>query len=67
VEEGADFILTLWRPELDSRKSPVERHDLKGKMDACMVKNRDGETGDVALWFDAETLRIGEREESRRV
>ena len=57
IEEDADVILALWTV----RKG--DGSDLKG---CAILKNRDGETGDVALHFDGPYQRWAESTESLR-
>ncbi|MDH0898993.1 DnaB helicase C-terminal domain-containing protein [Comamonas aquatica] len=57
IEEDADVILALWT----ARKG--DGSDLKG---CAILKNRDGETGDVALHFEGPYQRWTESTESLR-
>jgi replicative DNA helicase len=57
IEEDADVILGLWT----HRKGDEGQGDIKG----CVVlKNRDGQTGEVALHFSGAYQRWGESTES---
>lgn len=57
IEEDADVILALWT----HRKGDEGQADIKG----CVVlKNRDGQTGELALHFDGQYQRWTESTES---
>jgi replicative DNA helicase len=64
VEEAADFLVTLCRPELASGLSEVERLEVKGQMFGAVVKNRRGPRPSFRLHFDSNTLRIGPCEDA---
>ena len=42
VEEAADFLLTLWRPELRSGLSAEAKADVRGDLEGRLCKNRRG-------------------------
>lgn len=60
VEEAADFLVTLWRPWLASKLSPMERQEVKGQLWCRLVKNRRGELGTSRLHFEHDSLRISD-------
>lgn len=57
IEEDADVILALWT----HRKGDEGQADIKG---CAVLKNRDGQTGEVALHFDGPYQRWAESTES---
>jgi replicative DNA helicase len=58
VEEAADFVLTMWRPELRTTLPPAERAEVRGDLSASLCKNRRGPLGKFRLHLDTDTLRI---------
>jgi len=60
VEECADFLLTMWRPELESGLSTEARREVAGQLMGAVVKNRRGPRPLFRLLFDAETLRVSD-------
>lgn len=58
VEEFADFLLTLWRPELRSILSPAEKAAVAGQLKGHLCKNRRGDEPLVHFHFDRPTQRI---------
>ncbi len=52
VEESCDFLLGAWRPEL------AQKPNSEGELTVSILKNRHGKTGEVAMRFDKQTLRI---------
>jgi replicative DNA helicase len=48
IEQDSDVVLGLWRPHLDS-------NDL----DVLALKVRQGNTGEVRLYFDGDTVALG--------
>jgi replicative DNA helicase len=58
VEEAADFVVCLWRPELDPSLSVEERREVGGQLLGRILKNRRGPLTDFRLDFDRETLRV---------
>ncbi len=65
VEEAADFLLTMWRPELDSSLAPEERREVAGQLYVAVVKNRRGPRPTCRLLLEHESLRIGDWPEDR--
>ena len=55
IEQEADIVLFLHRPELYERTS-----DQKGVAELIVAKHRSGPTGEVALQFTAEFTRFGD-------
>jgi replicative DNA helicase len=60
VEEAADFLVTLWRPELDPDLQPEGRREVAGQLMGALVKNRRGPRPPFRLAFDVQTLRIND-------
>ncbi len=60
VEEAADFLVTMWRPELAAGLPDVERREVGGQMFLAVVKNRRGPRPEFRLRFEADTLQISE-------
>lgn len=58
TEEACDFLLTLWRPELDTGLKPEDRREVSGQLFMSVCKNRRGPRLTCQLLFDRETLRI---------
>jgi replicative DNA helicase len=58
IEEAADFVVTLWRPELFSQMGPPERREVKGQLHGALVKNRRGPLVDFRLLLDERTLQL---------
>jgi len=58
VEENADFLMTLWRPELRSTLNTEERAAKRGQLKGHLVKNRRGPLPRLHFQLDAPTLRI---------
>jgi replicative DNA helicase len=60
VEEACEFLLTLWRPELDPDLNPEERREVAGQLMGSLVKNRRGPRPLFRLALDVHTLRIAD-------
>ena len=59
VEESADYLLGLWRPELAEGLSKTERLAFRGQFVIRVLKNRSGPAPKtVTLHFDPTSLRI---------
>ena len=59
IEEAADYILGLWRPELDKDLKEEERALYKGEMKIRVLKNRGNPSGRiVGLRFSLPSLKI---------
>ena len=59
VEEAADYVLGIWRPELSERLSAEEKAKKKGEFKVRVLKNRSGHAPKtVTLKFEPGTLRI---------
>jgi replicative DNA helicase len=59
VEEAADYLLGIWRPELSDRLSKDERAGKRGEFKVRVLKNRSGPAPKtVTLRFEPTTLRI---------
>lgn len=64
VEESADHIIGLWRPELALEISSEEKLKRETESKICwgVTKQRSGPTGQVDLIFDKKSLRIEDGE-----
>lgn len=61
VEESADYVLGVWRPELDDALKDEDRAEVRGVFKGRVLKNRSGPAPvPFELRFDHETLRIEE-------
>jgi KaiC/GvpD/RAD55 family RecA-like ATPase len=59
IEEAADYILGIWRPELRDTQTKDERERVRGEFKVKVLKNRHGRSGRVAtLRFERAALRI---------
>jgi hypothetical protein len=59
IEEAADYLLGIWRPELREGLPKEERLKLKGQLKARVLKNRHGPAPrTVTLHFEDTLLRI---------
>ncbi len=55
VEEAADFLLTMWRPEL----SPNGHREVEaGRIECSLAKNRRGRMGDFSMRIDRQSTAI---------
>ncbi len=62
VEESADYLLGLWRPELAEGLTKDQRRELRGQFIVRVLKNRSGPAPKtVTLHFDPTSLRIEPR------
>ena len=52
IEESADFLLGVWRPELS------EKGGAEGELIIAVLKNRHGPGGESSFYFNKKTLRI---------
>jgi KaiC/GvpD/RAD55 family RecA-like ATPase len=63
IVEASDYVLGLWRPELDLNLSPEERALYKGEMKVKVLKNRGGPSyREVTLRFTRPSLKIEQKE-----
>jgi 5S rRNA maturation endonuclease (ribonuclease M5) len=62
IEESADVLIGLWRPELEKDITDEERLKRQGesKMVGAVLKNRAGPTGQIIFRFDRRTLVVSE-------
>lgn len=60
VEEATDFLLTMWRPELDSNLSRLEKQERKEIIEASLVKNRRGEEPGFKMRIDRKSTEVTE-------
>lgn len=58
IEENADFMLTMWRPELSKKMKDIDRFHVQNQIHLSMVKNRRGPEPNFYLRFDKPTLQI---------
>jgi replicative DNA helicase len=59
IEEAADYLLGLWRPELRANLTKEARREVKGQFVARVLKNRSGPAPrTVMLQFEPASLRI---------
>lgn len=58
IEESADYMLGIYRPAADPKKTEDERTAVQHEMYCQILKNRWGRTGEIKLWFDGMTKRI---------
>src|SRR5262249_6548642 len=42
IEEAADYLIGLWRPELKEGLTREQREEKRGDLMACVLKNRSG-------------------------
>src|SRR5207249_1985539 len=60
IEEAADYLLGIWRPELAENLQREEREKVRGQFKVRVLKNRSGPAPKtLTLHFDTTTLRIG--------
>lgn len=55
AEEAADFVLGLWRPDIDKPEAKLSREET---LTVGLLKCRRGPTGQYDLVFDKKTLKI---------
>ena len=62
IEESADQVIGLWRPELEKDLSEEERvkREQESVLMAAVLKNRSGPTGLIKFRFDRTTLIVRE-------
>ena len=58
IEELADKVLMVFRPEYYHISIDIEGNDLRRVMQIHILKNKNGSTGVVNLFFDNDTLKI---------
>lgn len=63
IEEDADVICFIHRPEYYRIYSDKNRNDLHGKTEIIVAKNRNGNTGIIRLKFNAEHLNFDNLDE----
>lgn len=62
IEQDADMIGLLYRSAYYA-ENDEERQNLAGHANLVLAKNRNGPTGDVPLYFEAELMRFSTRED----
>lgn len=62
VEQDADVVLLLWRPEyyFDDKTSNEQRAKWQNKGELILAKQRNGPTGTVALYWDPPSMTFSE-------
>jgi DNA primase len=62
IEESADVLLGMWRPDLAEGLTQQEKDNLvkEGNFHIEVLKNRSGRTGKVTLHLNHETLRLSD-------
>lgn len=59
LEEAADYLLGIWRPELSEKIAKEQRRELRGQFKVRVLKQRGGPAPrTVTLHFEPTTLRI---------
>ena len=59
IEEAADYLLGLWRPELRANLTKEQRREVRGQFVVRVLKNRSGPAPrTVTLQFEPASLRI---------
>jgi replicative DNA helicase len=59
IEEAADYVLGLWRPELKDGLTKEQRQELRGQFKVRVLKSRNGPRNKtVTLHFEDSILRI---------
>src|SRR5262249_44832465 len=65
IEEAADYLLGIWRPELREGIDKQERAGVRGEFKVRVLKNRSGAAyKTITLHFEPTTLRIAPRDVS---
>lgn len=62
IEQDADMIGLLYRSAYYA-ENDEERQNLAGHANLVLAKNRNGPTGDIPLYFEAELMRFSTRED----
>jgi len=57
VEEAADFVIGMWRPDIDKREAQASETE---EIRIALLKNRKGSMTQIGLCFHKPTLRITE-------
>ncbi|MDR0865793.1 MAG: replicative DNA helicase [Candidatus Symbiothrix sp.] len=65
IEQDADIVCFIHRPEYYKIFEDNEGHDLRGKAEIIIAKHRNGSTGDVLLSFKSEYVRFQNLDEDR--
>lgn len=67
VEQDADTVLMLWRPEVyfDDKTPNEQRAKWQGRGELIVAKQRDGETGTIRLNWDGPTMTFSESQDIR--
>jgi replicative DNA helicase len=58
IEQDADIVCFIHRPEYYKIFEDAQGHDLRGKAEIIIAKHRNGSTGDVLLSFKHEFVRF---------
>ena len=51
IEQDADNVLMLWRPEYYAGPVDNDGNSIEGKAEVIIAKQRNGPTGKIALYF----------------
>ena len=65
IEDVADSIILLFRPEYYGIYEDIDHHDLHGLAKVIIAKNKYGETGEVWLRFNKSSGTISDMDQSR--
>jgi len=58
IEQDADLVMFLYRPEYYVSDREAEQNDLRGKAELIIGKQRNGPTGQIDLYFRRECARF---------
>jgi replicative DNA helicase len=58
IEQDADIVMFLYRPEYYMRQVDAQEQDLQGKAELIISKQRNGPTGTIDLYFRKECARF---------
>lgn len=58
IEQDADLVVFLYRPEYYNIIEDEEGNSLKGVMELIIAKFRDGALDTIRCWYDAEYIRV---------
>lgn len=65
IEDVADSIILLFRPEYYGIYEDIDHHNLHGLAKVIIAKNKYGETGEVWLRFNKSSGTISDMDQSR--
>jgi replicative DNA helicase len=67
IEQDADIVCFIHRPEYYKIYEDAQGNDLRGKAEIIIAKHRNGSTGDVLLSFKSEYIRFQNLDEDRTI